>query len=258
MPHFQKHPFGSFSWIELATTDQNAAKQFYGALFQWEASDVPMQPTGSYTRFKLDGHIAAGCYTIPPGETMPPNWGVYVAVENSEETVARATALGGKVVCPVTDVFTLGRTAGIQDPSGAFFSIWQAKDRIGLGVAGENGTLVWADLNTPERERAKTFYEALFGWGFVTGKDKPADSYLHIKNGDSYIGGILPEPYRNKHAPPHWLIYFLVADCDASTERAKELGARVFVPPMSVDNSLRFSVLADPQGAVFALFKGSA
>jgi predicted enzyme related to lactoylglutathione lyase len=73
-------------------------------------------------------------------------------------------------------------------------------------------------------------------------------------NGEKGIGGILPEEYRNKHAPPHWLPYILVADCDTSTAKAKDMGATVYAPPMTIDNSLRFSVLADPQGAVFALF----
>jgi predicted enzyme related to lactoylglutathione lyase len=258
MPQVEKHAPGSFNWIELGTTDQQAAKQFYSALLGWQPHDVPLGPDGYYTRFELDGGIVAGCYAIPPSQRMPPNWGLYVAVDDADATATRATALGGTVFCPVSDVFKFGRMAGIQDPTGAFFSVWQAQSHIGIGIAGENGTLVWADLNTPDRERAKTFYEALFGWTFVTGKDKPADSYLHIKNGEAYIGGILPDSHRNQHAPPHWLIYFLVADCDASTAKATEIGARVYAPPMSIENNLRFSVLADPQGATFAFFQGSA
>ena len=59
---------------------------------------------------------------------------------------------------------------------------------------------------------------------------------------------------RTSQGPPHWLLYFQVANCNASTETANGLGAKVYVPPMSPDPALRFSVLADPQGAVFALF----
>jgi predicted enzyme related to lactoylglutathione lyase len=60
---------------------------------------------------------------------------------------------------------------------------------------------------------------------------------------------------RNPNAPPHWLIYFLVADADASTNKAKELGATIYVAPMTMEGVGRWSIMADPQGAVFALFQ---
>jgi len=256
MPHVEKHSPGSFNWIELATTDQKAAKEFYGPLLGWQAEDFPMGPDQTYTMFSLSGGAVAGCFAIHSGQPMPPNWGLYVAVENADQTTARAAELGATVLRPPFDVFSFGRMAVIQDPTGAVFSVWEAKSHVGTGTVGENGTLCWADLNTADRLGAKAFYEALFGWSFVTGKDKPEDSYLHIKNGEAYIGGVLPDSHRHHNAPAHWLIYFLVADCDASTAKATELGARVYAPPMSIDNDVRFSVLADPQGAVFALFAG--
>jgi uncharacterized protein len=256
MPHIEKHALGSFNWIELGTSHQHAAKQFYSALFGWQAQDVPLGHDRFYTRFELDGRIVAGCYAIPPDQPTPPHWGLYVAVEDADGTAVRAGELGGTVLCPGTDVFEFGRMAGIKDPTGAFFSIWQAKSHPGTGIAGENGTFCWADLNTADRQAAESFYGDLFGWSFVTGKDKPADSYLHIKNGETHIGGILPDTHRNHNAPPHWLGYFLVADCDASTAKAAGLGARVYAPPMTVEGNLCYSVLADPQGAVFALFTG--
>ena len=51
------------------------------------------------------------------------------------------------------------------------------------------------------------------------------------------------------------MLYYLVTDCDASTEKAKGAGANVFVPPTTMEKVGRWSVLADPQGAVFALFQ---
>jgi predicted enzyme related to lactoylglutathione lyase len=49
--------------------------------------------------------------------------------------------------------------------------------------------------------------------------------------------------------------YLQVADCDASTAKAKELGASVMVPPQDIPKTGRFAVLTDPQGAMFAVFK---
>ena len=63
VPHIDKHPPGAFCWIELATTDQNAAKSFYGSLFGWAVKDVPMGPNDFYSMFQLDGRDAAAAYT---------------------------------------------------------------------------------------------------------------------------------------------------------------------------------------------------
>jgi predicted enzyme related to lactoylglutathione lyase len=65
MTHIDKHSAGSFCWIELATTDQNAAKDFYSSLFGWSPQDNPIGPSEFYTVFKwtvatqpLDTHSA--------------------------------------------------------------------------------------------------------------------------------------------------------------------------------------------------------
>jgi predicted enzyme related to lactoylglutathione lyase len=54
--------------------------------------------------------------------------------------------------------------------------------------------------------------------------------------------------------PPHWLPYFAVADCAATAARAQELGAQLRVPPTEIEPGT-FAVIADPQGAVFAVIQ---
>lgn len=104
----------------------------------------------------------------------------------------------------------------------------------------------------PDPKRAKQFYTDLFGWRIAAGNDP--SGYLHIGNGEEFIRGIPPGAHRDPHAP-HWLAYFLVSDCDASAARAKELGAAVHAGPVSIVNVGRMAVIADPQGAVFAIFR---
>jgi predicted enzyme related to lactoylglutathione lyase len=256
MPNIDKHKPGSFNWLELGTSDQNAAKQFYGSLLGWQIEDYPMGPDGVYTMFKIDGKDVAACYSltqVAPG--VPPHWGIYIAVEDADKTAARAAELGGKILRPGSDVSEYGRMATVQDPTGATFFVWQTKTHIGTGIAGVNGTLCWADLNTPDREHAKIFYEGLFGWRLTPGEGKDPSDYLHIMNGEDFIGGIPPARAHNPHAPAHWLLYFQVADCATSTAKAKELGASVWVQPMNIEGAGQFSVVSDPQGAAFALFQ---
>jgi len=257
MANIDKHPAGSFCWIELHTSDQNAAKSFYGALFAWEAHDNPMGPNDFYTMFKLQGrHAAAGC-TLRPDERsqgVPPHWMLYIAVANTDATAAKAQQLGGKVLAPPFDVMDAGRMAVVQDPTGATFCVWQPKNDPGIGIAQVAGTLCWADLSTSDVKRAAAFYSGLFGWQLTTDPKDPS-GYLHIKNGEHFIGGIPPALYYK--LPPHWLAYFQVEDVDATASKAKQMGANLYLPPKTMEGVGRFSVIADPQGAVFAIFKSA-
>jgi uncharacterized protein len=255
MPQIHAHAPGSFSWVELATTDQARAKSFYSALLGWNSEDQPMGPSGTYTTFKLDGRPASGAYTLRPEERdsgVPPHWNLYVTVENADAAAGRARDLGAVICEEPFDVFDIGRMAVVRDPTGAYFAVWQGKrPEIGLGIRDEPGAFCWADLNTPDPAKAAAFYTQIFGWTMAPGES----GYLHIRNGEQFIGGIPPGQQAGSNAPPHWLIYFQVADCAESASQAKELGANVLFGPIHMENVGHIGVLADPQGAVFALFQ---
>ena len=254
MSHVEKHANGSFSWIELGTNNQNAAKDFYTGLFGWTFEDSPMGPNDFYTMFQLGGRVVGAAYTLRPQETsvgVPPHWNLYISVEDADDTAKRAAAAGGKVLAPPFDVYTYGRMAVIEDPTGATFAVWQARDHSGNGVEGEAGALCWADLNTPDQAVAAKFYSELFGWTMPPGDG----GYLHIKNGDSFIGGIVPAGHAGPGVPPHWMIYIQVASCENSADKAKKLGAAVCLAPTKVEKAGTMAVLTDPQGASFAVFE---
>jgi uncharacterized protein len=259
MPHIDKHTPGSFSWIELSTTDQNAAKTFYGSLFGWAVNDSPMGPDDFYSIFKLQGRDVGAACTMRPEQRahgVPPHWMIYITVASADDAAARASQLGGKILAPAFDVMDIGRMAVIQDPTGATFSVWQAKRHVGTTIAGEDGTLCWADLSTPDQAGAAKFYAGLFGWEFSGDTDDdPPSGYLHIQNGEEFIGGIPPGAHRDPHAPPHWMAYIQVSNCDATAAKAKQLGAKFYLEPMTMENVGRFAIIADPQGAVFAIFQ---
>src|ERR1700751_3960709 len=125
MTFIDKYPTSSFCWLELATTDQNAAKKFYTNLFGWAAADMPMGPGEVYTMFKLgDRDAGTAAYTLRKDQRehgLPPNWAIYVAVEDTNVAAKRVSELGGKVDMPSFDVFDVGRMAVVQDPGGAVF-----------------------------------------------------------------------------------------------------------------------------------------
>ena len=257
--NIDKHKPGAFCWIELGTSDHNAAKNFYSSLFGWQSNDMPMGPSGVYTIFQLEGRAAAAGYELNPqqrAQGVPPHWMLYVAVPNADAYASRVSELGGTVLLQPFDVFDAGRMAVLQDPTGAHFCVWQANKNTGTGIAGVDGTLCWADLSTPDPERAKKFYSDLFGWKITDDTDDdPPSGYLHIQNGEDFIGGIPPVHPGSQPMPPHWLPYFAVTNCDNTAAQAKKLGAKFYLEPKTMENVGRFAVVADPQGAVFAIFQ---
>jgi hypothetical protein len=250
-----KHPPGAFCWIELSTTEQNAAKSFYSSLFGWASQDFPMGPNDFYTMFQLEGRYTAAAYTMRPeqrSQGVPPHWMIYVSVESADAAASRAAQLGGKVLSGPCDVYDAGRMAVVEDPTGVVFALWQPKTHIGTGIAGAHGTLCWADLNTPDPARAQEFYTGLLGWRFSTGENDPS-GYMHIANGRDFIGGVAPEGFRDPNAPPHWLAYFYVSNCDETAAKTRELGGKALLAPTAIEKVGRMAILADPQGAVFAI-----
>jgi uncharacterized protein len=259
MTNIDKHPAGSFCWIELATTDQSAAKHFYAALFGWTPNDMPMGPGEFYTIFRLNGRDAAAGYTLRPDQRtqhVPPNWMLYIQVDNVDASAAKVQPLGGTTILAPFDVMDAGRMSVIQDPTGAYFCLWQPKKNAGIGIGHVHGTLCWADLCTSDPQAATKFYSGLLGWKFEAGENDKS-GYLHIKNGEHFIGGMPPAKHLQPGVPPHWLAYFLADDVDATANKAKEMGAKLYLPPMSVEGVGRMSIVADPQGAVFAIFKSA-
>jgi len=259
MTNIDKHPAGSFCWVELATSDQNSAKNFYGALFGWSPNDMPMGPGAVYTIFRLNGRDAAAVYTLRPDQVaqhVPPHWMLYIQADKVDATAAKVPQLGGKVIVEPFDVFDAGRMAVIQDPRGAYFCLWQPNKSAGIGIGHVHGTLCWADLCTSDTQAAEKFYAGLVGWKFEAGQNDKS-GYLHIKNGEHHIGGLPPAEHLPTGVPPHWLAYFWADDVDATANKAKEMGANLCVPPMTVEGVGRMSIIADPQGAVFAVFKSA-
>jgi len=249
---------GSFCWLELGTTDQNAAKKFYTGLLGWSAEDMPMGPEMTYTMFRLEGKDVGGGYRLMKEQVdnhVPPHWMAYVKVNNADESAAKAVSLGAKQIVPPSDIPNVGRFAVVQDPTGAHISLFQPGQHKGLTNFGQIGTFCWADLNTPDPKKAAQFYSQWLGWK-IDSEEK--DGYSHIQNGSSHedmIGGIPNEFHAPPGTPAHWMVYFHVADCNASAAKAAQLGAKTLMPANLMKDVGTIAVLADPQGAVFALYQ---
>jgi predicted enzyme related to lactoylglutathione lyase len=111
---------------------------------------------------------------------------------------------------------------------------------------------VHIELNTTDLDQAKAFYGKLFDWT-LEDAPMPGGTYTLIKVGEGTGGGMMKHPMPG--APSMWLPYVAVDDAQASTEKAKGLGATVIVDVQEIPNVGWFSVIKDPTGATLALFK---
>ncbi len=113
---------GTLSWNELITADAEGAKAFYGQVFGW--GEMTHEGDMPYTEFKIGDASIAGMMPKPPTmpAEVPPHWGVYFAVTDTDATVARVTELGGAAIMPPFDI-AQGRVAVLADPHGATFNV---------------------------------------------------------------------------------------------------------------------------------------
>jgi predicted enzyme related to lactoylglutathione lyase len=246
---------GTFCWTDLTTTDQEAAKAFYGGLFGWEAEDMPVGDGVYYSMQRVDGKDVAA---ISPQQQqqrdagVPPLWNSYISVENADAVADRARELGATVHAPPFDVMEAGRMAVIQDPQGAHFLLWQANRHNGAALVNAPGALSWNELASPDLDASKEFYSSLFGWTVEPFEGSP-QPYLTIKNGEANNGGI--RELDSPGPPPHWLVYFAIDDIDESLATVERLGGTKHAGPIDIGIA-KIAVVADPQGAIFALYAG--
>jgi predicted enzyme related to lactoylglutathione lyase len=191
---------------------------------------------------------------IGPTQGGPPAWNTYFAVENADDAVARIDKAGGTVVAPPMDVFTFGRMAVAQDPTGGFFSVWQAGEHIGASIVNEPNALCWNELNARDVEKALDFYTKVFGFG-VQSNDSAGFAYHEVQVGGKTVGGAMEMPPGvPAEVPTYWMPYFAVDDCDAAMAKVGKLGGGTMTEPMDIPAG-RFGVVRDPYGAVFGVIK---
>lgn len=111
---------------------------------------------------------------------------------------------------------------------------------------------VHVELNTSDVAKAKGFYGKLFDWKL---EDVPMESgsYTMIGVGDGTGGGMMKHPMPG--ARSMWLAYVLVDDIEASTKKAKSLGATVMKEVTEVMGMGWLSIIVDPTGAMLGMWK---
>ena len=215
---------GAFGWVELATSDPDAARRYYSELFGWARADRPATEDVFYTVMELRRKRVAGIRPRPSQQAGAEAsvWNSYVTVADADATLDRAGRMGATVIAPAFDVMDAGRMGIISDPQGAVVMIWQPKGRTAGGLVDAPGALALSELVTSNLDGAATFYSALFGWSIELAVDVQPP-YLTITNEGEQIGRMRATV---GDEAPRWLVYFGVENLDAMLARVRSCTER--------------------------------
>jgi predicted enzyme related to lactoylglutathione lyase len=250
----QQPVLGKFVWHDLMTTDIDKAIAFYSDLFGWTIEEFDMGPAGKYKMIHAAGENHGGFVKLDAEGGVPPHWMCHCTVDDVDAAVARSEKAGGTTRVPATDIPTVGRYAVIADPQGASLSLYKPSSWSEESAAQPApGTFCWHELLALDPEAEGKFHAEVLGWKISPVDMGPMGTYYLLKrNNEKDAGGMLQKPAASP-GPSAWIPYVAVADTRESTERVKELGGHVFMQPTDIPNVGRFSVFADPTGAVMAM-----
>jgi uncharacterized protein len=243
---------GRIGWHELVTPDVRRAQEFYGELLGWETEVFKPGEVG-YQMIKSGDQSHGGFMPSDQAGGAPPHWVAYVIVENADETAKQAKAAGGQVLHGPMAIPDVGTIVVLQDPQGAVIAAISGE----AGGPLPQGVFVWDELSTSDVEGAKSFYEQLFGWSAEDTDMAGMGTYTVFQRGETQLAGAM-HSMPGDPSPPHWTTYVGVDDIDATTDKARSLGATIHVEPTDIPGTGRFAIIADPTGAVVGLYRSSS
>lgn len=258
MPLVDQYQHGTPCWVDLATTDLTAAKEFYTGLFGWSYSDEQMSEMGigSYSMAMVHDAVTAAIYELGSDQlrTHPkPTWNLYVSVDDIETVIDRTRRRGCTVLTESTDVDRAGRVAVIEDPTGCQATLWQPGEFQGSLIRSEPGALTWFEHVTTDLEQSVRFYKDVLGIATASAPQGGLNEYTMWIVDDVPVAGMFqwPDEMIADRVPSMWFVYFQVTDLDWAVDYVQANGGKAMAGEPAINDVGRFIVLRDPQGADF-------
>ena len=235
---------GAPCWVDTWQPDPVAAKEFYGALFDWSFDEaIPMSGfDGEYYPARLDGRLVGGVGQSPP--QSPAGWLTHIRVGNVGNALAQVEQGGGRGLGTFS---ALAQAPLVADSSGVLFCLRQAGDNDGVELADQPNCWAMSSLHTPNLQKAQEFYQAMFNWEL---KSPPDTSFsLWLREGQLVAVATGTD---GVSVPPHWSVNFEVTNADKTADRAVALGGGIVMAPSDTPG-FRSAVIRDPWGGVTAV-----
>ncbi len=249
----QPSVIGHIVWHDLLTTDVDKARKFYTDLLGWDyevehaTEFVWTSGEADYPLILHEGEAHGGFIEIEPDQQS--HWLAFVAVDDVDAAVKRSRKLDGTIERTAFDIPGVGRSAVVRDPLGGLICPFVASH----DYPAPTGVFMREALFTMDIQRARVFYEGLFAWSSEQTDIGDLAFYSSFGSADdSPVAAALAIPEELNHAV-QWVPYIGVADVDIVAEKAKSLGAKMMLPPSTMDDMGRYALLRDPTGALFGL-----
>jgi predicted enzyme related to lactoylglutathione lyase len=240
-----------FCWHGVISSDTAKTTPFYEKVLGWTAQTVDMggEPT---TMFAASDEVARAHTRAPQTKGEPNYWSSYLRVKDVDSCAAAATAKGGNVLVPATDIAP-GRFAVVTSPSGAAFNLFHEVDSSATNAGDGEGSIHWVELHSTDVEADLAWLNAIFGITTQSTEMPGVGTYYILLSGKDQVGGCVAQ--QNGGVPSMWLPWVKLEEVDAAVETAQANGGHVLGPPFDVPGVGRMSILADPVGGVFGVIK---
>ncbi|MFC8132329.1 VOC family protein [Streptomyces sp. NPDC057302] len=245
------YPEGTPCWADAMFPDVAAAKSFYGELLGW-TFDSGSEEFGGYTQARSDGKAVAAVVPRMQGMDGPAAWNLYFASPDAAATAAKIRDSGGTLAVEPMRVGDFGTMVTAQEPSGAYFSVWQPGTHEGFEKTGEPGAYCWAELTTRDPAATDAFLPAVFPFEVKKMEVDDVDYSVLQVGGRPALGRLKMTDDFPPDVPPFINVHFAVDNCDAAIVTVTKLGGQLLFGPMDSPFG-RFATVADQQGAAFGI-----
>jgi predicted enzyme related to lactoylglutathione lyase len=255
-PASQEHHAGKVIFVELATPDLDAAKQFYAGLFGWTFLDMQTGGT-AYAEALADGRQVAGLILkpAPAGRRLQPAWLSFIAVRDVDAAKTIALQQGATVLFEPHSIPDRGRVAVFADPQGAVFAVLASTSGDPPDILAAPGEWIWSTLISSDPDKAAAFYQSLCEYEVFEAPADDGGRHLILASDNYARASINSLPANTPDYHPHWLNFIRVEDTVKMAAKVVALGGRVLVEPRVDRHGGRIAVVADPQGAPFGLLE---
>jgi hypothetical protein len=243
---------GRFVWHDLMTENMAGSRAFYGSLLGWTFQTV-RETEPAYAVIKHGDQYIGGIVAVKRQDPAVPvsQWLSYIAVDDPDAVVAKATAGGARVLRAPFDAAGIVRAAVIADPQGAAVGFARFK-KVRPDLMPVPGSWLWMEYVATDPDAAMAFYGDVIGYQHEQA-DNQGNAVYHVLTLGKPRAGLFKSPFERVRA--NWLPYVLVADPAAMAAKAQSLGGAIVVAPRPDLRKGTLAIIADPTGAVMALQK---
>ncbi|MBT8454138.1 MAG: VOC family protein [Deltaproteobacteria bacterium] len=245
---------GKFVWHNLITSDAEAARTFYGALFDWE---FELKDGGRYSVISHRGRNVGGILDTTKTGDVPKraHWLSAVSVTDLEASLRAVTRAGGKQLEAPIEVGGIGRVVTVEDADGALLHLLAPANGDPPDLDPAVHTWLWHELLANNPKRAVSFYEEAFGYQVKTVTRETGRAYNVLWSAGGPRAAVLENPFDDVRSV--WIPYVRVEDPAALAGQVEALGGKVVIEPRPDVRNGTLAVVLDPSGAPVALQKWS-